>query len=464
MNNDYLKLAAEAYMAGADLRKRRARYKHFTYGQQWDDPVAGPSGEMITEGELASANGNRPLTNNMIRQMVKCVVGNFRNSLPQAGNNAVAVEPEVAMRNSLDELDSRMLEEFLISGCAIQRVVTEHRLGGCGVWVDNVSPEMFFVNPFRDARALDIELVGMLHDMSRREVLMRFGSSSPAKAKWLNGIYDRLEGASHPGLGSEISSDFYSAASGRCRVIEVWTLESRNIVKCHDRKSASLFSILPSQAQTVRRINSERRKANEPEIELRPRTTMRWHCRFFAPGGELLDEFDSPYGHGSHPFMVKMYPLIDGEVHSFVEDVVDQQRYVNRLITLMDHVLGSSAKGVLLFPVDQKPDGITWRDIGRMWADTNSVIPYQRTAAGVEPRQVVGSGEHSGAGQLLDIELKLLQQISGVSGALQGQLARTDSSAALFEAQTRNASVALRDLLDTFHSFLQQRNIKIAQT
>lgn len=162
--------------------------------------------------------------------------------------------------------------------------------------------------------------------------------------------------------------------------------------------------------------------------------------------------------------MVKMYPLIDGEVHSFVEDVVDQQRYVNRLITLMDHVLGSSAKGVLLFPVDQKPDGITWRDIGRMWADTNSVIPYQRTAAGVEPRQVVGSGEHSGAGQLLDIELKLLQQISGVSGALQGQLARSDSSAALFEAQTRNASVALRDLLDTFHSFLQQRNIKIAQT
>ena len=69
------------------------------------------------------------------------------------------------------------------------------------------------------------------------------------------------------------------------------------------------------------------------------RTTMRWHCRFYAPGGELLDEYDSPYGHGMHPFMVKMYPLIDGEVHSFVEDVVDQQRYINRLITLMDHCL-----------------------------------------------------------------------------------------------------------------------------
>ncbi|CCX49038.1 putative uncharacterized protein [Bacteroides sp. CAG:927] len=464
MKPEYLQLAHEAYLAGADLRERRCRYKRYTYGAQWDDPVVGPTGEVMTEGELATANGNRPLTNNMIRQMVKCVVGNFRNSMHDAQPQGVNVDEEVAMRNALDELDCRLLEEFLISGCAIQRIVAEHRMGGCGVWVDNVSPDEFFVNAYRDVRGHDIELVGMLHGMSRRELLMRFGGVSGAKAMWLNGLYDRLQSGGAPELGKDAGSDFYTASPGRCRVIEVWTLESRNIVKCHDRMNASVFNIAPRDAATVRKINAERAKAGTEAIEMCARTTMRWHCRFYAPGGELLDEYDSPYGHGMHPFMVKMYPLIDGEVHSFVEDVVDQQRYINRLITLMDHVLGSSAKGVLLFPVDQKPDGLSWRELGALWANTNSVIPYYRTGNGVEPRQVVNSGEHTGAHQLLDIELKLLQQISGVSGALQGQLGRGDSSAALYEAQTRNAAVALRDLLDTFHSFRQLRNRKIAQT
>lgn len=464
MKPDYLQLAHAAYVAGNDLRERRRRYKRYTYGAQWDDPVVGPTGDVVTEGELAAANGNRPLTNNMIRQMVKCVVGNFRNGMHEPMPEGVGVAEEVAVRNALDELDCRLLEEFLISGCAVQRIVSEHRMSGCGVWVDNVSPDEFFVNAYRDVRGLDIELVGMLHSMSRRELLMRFGGESGAKAIWLNGLYDRVQGGAAAAVGRDGKSDFFTAAPGRCRVIEVWTLESRNIVKCHDRMNAVTYSISPGQAAAVRKINAERGKERKETIEMCARTTMRWHCRFYAPGGELLDEYDSPYAHGTHPFMVKMYPLIDGEVHSFVEDVVDQQRYINRLITLMDHVLGSSAKGVLLFPIDQKPDGMSWREIGALWANTNSVIPYHRSGTGVEPRQVVNSGEHSGAHQLLDIELKLLQQISGVSGALQGQLGRGDSSAALYEAQTRNATVALRDLLDTFNGFRQLRNIKIAQT
>ena len=45
--------------------------------------------------------------------------------------------------------------------------------------------------------------------------------------------------------------------------------------------------------------------------------------------------------------MFKAYPFIDGEIHSFVADVIDQQRYTNRLITLNDWVIRASAKGVL---------------------------------------------------------------------------------------------------------------------
>ena len=64
---------------------------------------------------------------------------------------------------------------------------------------------------------------------------------------------------------------------------------------------------------------------------------------------DIISQYDSSYRHRSHPFVFKLYPLTDGEVHSMVEDVIDQQKYVNRLITLVDHIMGASAKGALLY-------------------------------------------------------------------------------------------------------------------
>ncbi len=136
-------LALEAWQAGAELRKRRSRYKKFAYGRQWDDMITTPDGDRMSERAYAEICGQTPLTNNVIRQLIKSVVGNFRSSLAENDGNAGASEPDsaTARRNSLTEMDCRMLEEFLISGCAIQRIVAEKRPGGSGVWVDNVSPD-----------------------------------------------------------------------------------------------------------------------------------------------------------------------------------------------------------------------------------------------------------------------------------------------------------------------------------
>ena len=41
----------------------------------------------------------------------------------------------------------------------------------------------------------------------------------------------------------------------------------------------------------------------------------------------------------------------------------DQQISINRLITLLDFMIGSSAKGVLLFPEELLPEGYTMDDI-----------------------------------------------------------------------------------------------------
>ena len=40
------------------------------------------------------------------------------------------------------------------------------------------------------------------------------------------------------------------------------------------------------------------------------------------------------------------------------QNIIDQQRYINRLITLIDFIMGASAKGVLVFPENAIPKGM----------------------------------------------------------------------------------------------------------
>ncbi len=168
-----------------------------------------------------------------------------------------------------------------------------------------------------------------------------------------------------------------------CRVIEIWKLESREVLDCHDFRSGEYYHIPVTEAEDINKENRKRvheaRTSGQPEetaqlIETEWSIMQTWRYRFFSPLGDLLDEGETPYWHGEHPYVFKLYPLIDGEVHAFVEDVIDQQRYINRLITMIDFIMGSSAKGVLLFPEDQIPDGMTIEDIADEWTKYNGII------------------------------------------------------------------------------------------
>ena len=94
-----------------------------------------------------------------------------------------------------------------------------------------------------------------------------------------------------------------------------------------------------------------------------------WYFYYLSPFGDILKEGETPYEHDSHPYVFKAYPLIDGEIHSFVSDVIDQQRYTNRLITLYDWIMRASAKGVLMMPEDCLPDGVSIDDIAESWTE-----------------------------------------------------------------------------------------------
>lgn len=447
-----------AWMAWGDFRKRRARSKDFTYGRQWGDVVTDELGRRMTERELANKCGKEPMTNNLIRQLVKCVVGRFRHSIAEEKN----VAGEAYWHNCVDEIDSRALEEFLISGCCVQRVEWDED-DGCGVRVDNVNVNSFFSNVIEDVRGWDCEIVGCLHDVRLGQLIMRLADGDVATARRIKKVYSGL-GAVYDstavGQDAEAGRDFWYARGGKCRAIEVWTLELEEVLRCHDYENAQCRVLPISRRAELERDNARRREEGRAEVCLEWRVEKVWHCRWFAPDGTLLRHYTSPYAHGSHPFVVKMYPLTDGEIHSMVEDVIDQQKYVNRLITIIDHIMNASAKGVLLFPEGSLPEGFTWKDVRRLWSNSDSIIPYVPDEGGAVPQQVVAKNTDIGAYELLSMQMRLIEEISGVTSVLRGQGSGGNSGVKLYEMQVENADVSLADIYETFASFRRQRDEK----
>lgn len=457
-NEQHSRVLHAAYLAwtgAAGLRKNRLRNKRFTYGDQWGDLVRDCQGRTMTEGEFMARQGCESVTNNLIRTMVKTIVGRFRSQHLAGGNQP---QDPVAAHNQLDELDSRALEEFLISGCCIQRVDTCSEPGESErVRVDNVNITKVFTNAMTDTRAWDCELIGQLHDLSIAQLLRRVAGGSQRKAAWVRRLYtDRAEErladfTTQLGADSQQGTGFWHADGGKCRAIEVWTLESREVAVCHDRRQGTL---------TVEPAASMARLKNRPDTSVRWDIATVWHCRWFSPMGDLLAEYDSPWPHGSHPFVVKLYPLTDGEVHALVEDIIDTQKHVNRMVSLLDQVMRYSAKGVLLFPETALPDGWTWEDVRRCWSNANGLLPYNPRYSEARPEQISANNSNLGAYQMIELQMRLFEEISGVSGALQGK-SPTVNSANAYQLQSENAAIALSDVFDTFNAFRRQRDRKI---
>lgn len=448
-----LKKAYNVWKSAAMMRARRLRYKKFTFGDQWSDKVALPNGATMTEREYVRHGGYNPMTSNVIRATVKSVVGHFRSLQDERGAYRSAPSGVV-------ETDARTFEEFLVSGCSVQRVAMRGGgEGGVGPVVEQISPSRFFI----DSLTGESELLGMVHDMSLAALLMRFAHGDKAKAGRLRTAYarrirgDGADSATSYGTGESVNDSLDFMRSGipdRCRVVEVWTRECRERLICHDTESARLFYAEPSRERSLRRENRTRRENDRAEIVYRWELYDYWLCRFYMPDGQVIDE----YAARRHPFVFRFYPLIDGEVHSFVEDIVDQQRNINRLLTLNDRLLAVSAKGVLLFPDNQISPSMPLDIVQENWAAPDGVVLYRGVAGVQPPQQIVNNGSKFGVDHLVDGQMKMLQEVSGVSGAMRGQDPASGTTASLYADQRRGAAVALNDLVRTFEAFLDERD------
>lgn len=466
-----------------DFRKDRERNKRYTYGFQWDDMIC-VDGKSMTEEEYIKSQGNVPLKNNLIRRLVRSVLGVYRSQSKEPtctardrdeqklGETMSTILQCNMQLNRMPDVYARSMEEFLISGFIVHRKSYGWRNGKEDCWTDYVQPNNFFIdNNMRDFRGWDVSVLGEVHDISFGQLCEQF-ASSPQEYRELRDIYkwaarkDYIATyAERFGYSRLENYDFlFTSEPGRCRVIEIWRKEQKPRYRCHDYQNGDIFKIDEEDyAQVVLAENEERMRMakevgmSEEEVPLIKATWFvddYWYFYYLSPFGDILREGETPYEHGSHPYVFKAYPFIDGEIHSFVADVIDQQRYTNRLITLYDWIMRASAKGVLMMPEDSLPDGVSIDDIAESWTEFNGVIVYRPSKSGKVPEQVANNSTNIGIAELLNMQLKFFEDISGVTGALQGKPGYSGESASHYNQQTENATKSLLDLLECFSCFV----------
>jgi hypothetical protein len=120
----------------------------------------------------------------------------------------------------------------------------------------------------------------------------------------------------------------------------------------------------------------------------------------------------------------------------------------------------STAKGVLMIPTDCIPKGMSPEDFAETWSMPNGVLLYTPSKSREVPKQISANSTNIGINELLNLQLKFFEDISGVNGALQGKPGYAGMSAALYNQQTQNATTSLLDLLDTFNEFIRDAAYK----
>ena len=513
---EFLAECAACWNALDEARRKLRRSLMYSYGDQWGDLVTDPDTlAQITEGELIKKNGKVPLKNNMIAPILSNIEGQLRQNLMRPvcvardqSEGRVGEMMSVAIEyvhdiNEMEEVDADCMRMLLNGGMIAQRV--EYGMNRSkdkqDVWVYAVNPSRLFFNTnIEDVRMWDLTCVGELFDLPLDDVLAHFGST-PQQKERIRNIYSSVDSQIY-GVramqGDEACSlSFYSAShSNLCRVILGWKLETRDAYLWNDTQRGT-WGYLPYDEESRKMLDAEndrRRKIAESGkpapmneagnsnfetgnanavsdddlllIEYEFATERYWYYRYMSPNGDILQEGRSPYWHGEHNYVLHLYPLVQGRLGNFVEQFIDQQRAINRTATLIDFIRGTSSKGVLVVD-DDAFESMSREEVIDEYVRYNGVLfvklkPGQSIDGVV--RQYNSGAAVAGDFELLNLQLRLINEISGVNSAMQGQSPRSGTPASLYAQQVQNSSLNLKGLFDAFRTFRRRRDGKVMKT
>jgi hypothetical protein len=203
--------------------------------------------------------------------------------------------------------------------------------------------------------------------------------------------------------------------------------------------------------------------SNRLLIEYEERYVTSWVYYHLSPWGHILWTQDSPYEHNSHSYVAKYYPLFEGQAYGMVYDLIDQQKAINRNYIMHDFITSAAAKGVLLVPEEAIPDDMDIEDFADEWSKYNGVIKYRAKDGVKQPEQVVARNFNVGQFDMINLQMKLMNDIGGVHDAMQGKSLGTGTPSSLYQQAVHNSQTNILDYMESFAWLLMKRDYKMVQ-
>lgn len=494
-NRELLDRFHRYYDSLQSLRQNRARCVRYYFGDQLSDLIDNPDGcGQITEEEYMRKQGITPMSMNIIRKTGKAIVGVYRQSKlepiaiardrdEQKLGEMMSIALEYVYQNlHLNEINARGYEETLLSAIPCFRVgydwdderkLSDVTVSLCDInrmaWDDNTSG-LYFSN---------ISCIGYLHDMTIGQVLSRFAHSRQQKERIIE-IYKHCQS-----LYGNQNQQFQKDERKRnisfniplnpdqCRVIEIWSKEQYDSYVCHDTARGQYYTVPIEDEEGIIAENQRRQMEmlsvggdveDAALIEYEYKVEEKWTVRYLTPDGYVLHQSETPYWHGSHPFTIGAYPLVDGEIHSFVDDTINVQRVFNVTFMRQIYLRMNQAKGFGL--VNRKileRSGISETEFASKFTSPSAIMSLEWDAGESEDlfKQYNESSSNGADSQIMQQCMELMNEITGAHGAMRGEKAGSNTPAALYAQETENANNNINDLQEWYNGLICNRDYKI---
>ena len=472
-----------------DFRERRARAMRWVDGDQWGDMIS-VKGKTMAERDYITSVGNVALQANQIKRLVETIAGGYVKQQNEPICKARAREEQVYgelmttclqanwQMNDMPIIIDAAIKEVLIGGWATVREAYEYRNGELDTWTDICHPNyMFFDSTMKDPRYYDMELIGEIHDVTFGRFCEKFAHSRADVDKFKEWYGDPASPLHYGAVVEDVNEKhnatemtFYTPKdSSLCRVYVVWRKESRDRYRVHDENTGELYVINADDSESIANIEAEnkRRKAlaaeqgwgmdEIPLIHYKENffVDTYWYGRFLTPQGYILWEGESPYENRRCPYTTIILPMTDGKIVSYISDAIDQNRYINRMLTLYDWMQRAGLKGVTYVPKNIVPDDMTSEEFAEQLTSIDGVVFYEPKKEGLKPETFYGHTGTINLAEIVKMMKELMESGTSVSAAIRGEQPKSGTAAALYAQQTENSATPLASLMMRFGVFVR---------
>jgi len=475
--------AAHLYEKGRPWREQMRRWTNYTMGRQWEDYIEDPDSLFrlwIKEKDYIRRSGFQDLVYNIMSKPMKATCGVYTNnavpptvSVKGEDNTGLGEMVTCALRsaceqNKVNVLMTGALQEAWMKAMFLASVryeyMPEKEMSDVVVRIEDFY-KLIVEQDLRDKLLRDVRFIGMIRDMTF-DVLCKEFARNEEEVGLLAREYGFRANEIVPGWRYAFQGDYSNGSlkydgfferedPTKCRVYEIWTLETEQVLWAHDTAAGKEELRDVREKDDIDKENAMRllqaaEEGVEPMlIEYEWRIREYWYVRYITPSGKCIREMESPYSHHSHPFVIGAFPMVDGEIHSPAEEVLDVQRAFNRTLSQIDFMRQRGAKAPMV--ADRGSLGeMTEEELADKVSRNDELILLNLRNGAVAPQQLRTATIQQGDIEMAQLYEGYADKTSGVSAAMRGERAAADTPASLYAQMAQNSETNIAMFMQWF--------------